>query len=302
MALRHLWALTIVSALSTACGGVGADEAIDVEGPERMSVWSLGDVDDRILLTTTPAVGARWQGTVVDDSQMRVVAEGRPLAPRAPVAAVDVTTDITYTDDSGRVSVATEATGILVVDPGEFESADLAGRERSLDEFVGTIAYVTTDEFGVITDVQTALPYAIDPVLARGLVDDTDLLTAYEWVRPNVPVGVGASWTDSVDIMTNGVDFVVESTYTITDIDSNVVTIAIEYSQTTDSVANVNGAEVAVNGQVAGEGQIVLRVGDPGPRTMTLDVHGGFSMRSDEAPDEQPATLTLDKVLSMTER
>lgn len=242
----------------------------DPSAPARLSLKAAGSAaGETIVPVVRPEIGASWQGDM--SMTLGIAVDGQKLP--VPVIVMSMTVVVTDVDDEGIWTSEGRITGAEIGNPEDFSSAEISAVE---DAFVGIdqLSFVQdTDQYGVVQNVEVFGLENLAPEVAASM----DIAQQAESMTVTVPtqeVGVGASWTDTNKLVQNGIEFDLVTTYTITDIDGDTYTLAIDYEQTIDDTATMEGVDVAMVGTIVGSGTSVIDINVPSPINSQLDASG----------------------------
>lgn len=223
---------------ATACG---------VDGAPQVTLTEPG-AEPRAPMELAPTAGDSVALDMRMASQASQTIDGE-AQPNQPIPAMLMGFEATVdevTDDEIVMS--------FVYDKAEFESDDPAV-SGALDSMVGLTGTITTTRNGVFVDgaVDTS---GLDPMLAQAVGQLDAQLEQLTLPLPTEPVGVGAAWTTTTAIDSNGVVFCAVATYRLTEFDGNAYALETELTQQAEptTIEDSTGSIEVVEGSGTGSG------------------------------------------------
>jgi len=245
-----LIALFTVSPAAPLVPFAGSVHASGADGDGRVVVESTGDPDTAVLLPPSASVGQT--ATSIATFRVTVESGGRRVDLAVEYAYTSEVTAIA--DDGGYRSLLTIDRIALTevpdgVDPATLGYDRLSGVQltQRLDR-AGRV--LTTDLVGA--DAMSDADHSI----AQGF---TASFEAAQFVFPDAPVGVGASWTTELSVASDGLSVPVAYRYELTDLSYGIYTVSVSYAS--DFEATIEGA--VATGTVAGLGRATGSVANP---------------------------------------
>ena len=258
-----------------------ATTAAPDEPPATVTLITAGDQSSTVLLRTAPTIGATWTGTQTVDTQISFDGLGGEPTPRAPVAAIRQTIVVESIDAAGNVTVLSTIDDVTVLDPGELDAATLASYEASVTGMVGTQTRATSDPTGQVIDSEIVATGGADPAIVEAMEQAVGSLASTQFPQPVEPLGIGAEWTLSTQITSQGFTYDVEYRFRLVAIDGDLVTIEVSYVQTPQPTVVVQGVEVEAAGAVTGSGTTRQRIGGVFPIESTLEAAGTITLTAE---------------------
>lgn len=242
----------------------------DPSAPARLSLKAAGSAaGETIVPVVRPQVGASWEGEMSMTLGIAVDGQDFPV----PVIVMALTVEVTDVDNEGTWTSEGRITGAEIGNPEDFSSAEISAVEGAFAGMDQLSFVQDTDQYGVVKNVQVFGLENLAPEVAASM----DIAQQAESMTVTVPtqeVGVGASWTDTNKLVQNGIEFDLVTTYTITEIDGDTYTLAIDYEQTIDDTTTMEGVDVTMVGTILGSGTSVIDINVPSPIDSELNASG----------------------------
>lgn len=262
---------------TTAAAPTGTPAAVAL--PARLSLIDPGAVQgETIVLGGQVPDEATWSGTMSQRSDTTI--NGLP-GPATPVIGLGMTVSVEQLGDG----IWRYSGGYTSVDLVDANGTDPAVVDATLQILAGMTDITFTsdvDQFGLSSDSSFDGLESLDPSLVEfvePMIKQTDDMTV---PVPTQPLGVGATWSDTISFELQGIVTTADVTYVLTEIDGDRYTLEVtqEQSQAGPGIISSSGTftgtiegdvtePMPLSSVISGESEIVA-VGAGGQRVTVV--------------------------------
>ncbi|TVQ89222.1 MAG: hypothetical protein EA397_15725 [Deltaproteobacteria bacterium] len=268
---------------------LAADKVVEVLEPGR---------GERTVLRYAPEVGSSSERDLAIQMSSSMDMGGMAVPQNMPTMHMRLATRVTHIADNGNITYDFEIKDISVGDEASNPSvvAPMQGYAKGM---VGTKATVLIDPHGQVKNSTYSIPESAPPeilVSFRRSVQDAGA------PLPKEPVGVGAKWKIKENADHNGLPVERVSTFTLTSLEGEIVTLGVELQQSAEPQA-INDPSLPPGSNVRlerlegqGQGQTVIDLGQVLPRESVVEVTVETDMHM-EAPGMGEQTMKMSMTL-----
>jgi len=197
--------------------------------PARLRLTDLGAVDGpSIVLTGQVPNEAAWNGTMT--SRFDVAVDGIDLAP-TPTFELGMETTVEKTAED-RWTYSTRYTSVTLAESNGADQATIEDSLELLGSLSGLEIRADVDQFGLTSNTALSGLEDLDPMLRSLLEPMADQADDMTVPVPSGPLGIGATWSDTLTLDLLGVTTTTEVTYVLTEIDGTRYTLESSTTQT----------------------------------------------------------------------
>lgn len=271
------------------------EESACTDGPPQVTLTEPG-AEPRAPMELSPTAGdsVALDMRMASEASQTVDGEAQPNQPiPAMLMGFEATID-EVTDDEIAMS--------FVYDKAEFESDDpaLAG---ALDSMVGLTGTITTTRNGAFVDgsVDTS---GLDPMLAQATGQLDAQLEQLTQPLPTEPVGVGAVWTTTTAIDSNGVVFCSVATYRLTEFDGDSYALETEVAQQAEptTIEDQSATIEVIEGSGSGSGTSAGSLTFPMAITGQSTASNSILLQVDDGTDQAEVGTEVSLEMQITPR
>ena len=190
----------------------------------------------RRALRITPTKGMKQSSLMTMKMDQTMVMRGQKLPP-TPTPAIQFTIDVDVTDvaANGDVSMDYKYPKVEIIDESDEPSPVKAMMETMLKSIEGLTGSATVSSRGFTKKSEITLPPNAEPQIKAMMDSMKESMSRMSSPLPEEPVGVGAKWSVTQLIESNGMKMKQTSLHTLKEIKGKTFEIAIELTQSADA-------------------------------------------------------------------
>lgn len=280
-------------------------QAADPAKPVKVELIDAGK-EPLQTLRYTPRVGETQTAVMTISIDMSMSMAGNAM-PTQAIPAQKVTFDTTIEDINadGDIKFSFVYTGADVVDDPKNPSAMAPMLKTMIKSLEGAIGSATVTNRGITKSAEFTIPEDMAPQMKQMLDGMKESMNRISSPVPSEPIGQGAKWKVTQDLVANGIHIVQTSNHEITEFDTGGFTMSIQVTQTADPQEIKNPALPAgtklslMSLDTNGEGTSHVETGSIIPVQSSLSIKTRSTMDVEIAGQKQQMTTDVKMAMEL---
>lgn len=296
----HFWLLPLLLASICVPMKVRAD---DLGQPVQVELIDAGKAPLQEI-RYKPRVGETQTAVMTISIEMSMSSAGNAIpAPAIPAQKVTFDTTVEDINADGDIKFNFVYTGAEVVDDPKNPSAMTSLLKDMVKSLEGATGSATVTNRGITKSAEFNIPEDMAPQMKQMLDGMKESMNRISSPVPIEPIGLGAKWKVTQDLVANGMHIVQTSSHEITKFDTGGFTMTIKVTQTADPQEIKNAALPAgtklslVSLNTDGEGTSQVEAGSIIPIQSSLSIKTQSTMDVEAVGQKQQ--MTTDVKMSM---